>query len=137
MELKITKKCDRCGKAEEYIGTLEDAQKRNDQVQTRLSTSAHLDEVVRELSCADEPPMVVVMLLNPETKEYAYKTLYDLCNKKVEKEGQRRGCTSRVADLVADIFNTKDESAEPKQRKQRKPQEKKVVQPPQRTQEED
>jgi len=117
MQLKITKQCGRCGKVEEYIGDLEDAQMRNDQVQTRKNTAKHLDGVVQELARIDEPPPIVVMLLDPETRTYVYKTLYDLCDKKNTKEGQRRGCAARVADLVADIFNTKKETVKPKKRK--------------------
>lgn len=123
MELKITKKCGRCGKAEEVSGTLEEAQKLMDQASTRKGAVEHLTEVFRELSDLDEPPQVIVALLNPETLQYEHKTLYDLCSKEAG-EGKRRGCTARVTDLVADLFNIKDELAEPKVRK---PRAKKVV----------
>jgi hypothetical protein len=57
------------------------------------------------------------MILNDETKQYDYKVLYDLCDKKTEKEGQRRGCKARVIDLIADVFNI--QLGEPKVRKPR------------------
>jgi hypothetical protein len=117
-QLKITKNCGRCGKAEETIGTLEDAQKLMDQVQARKTSLAYLDEVISGLADIDEPPQVIVATLNLETKKYDYKVMYDLCSKEAG-EGKRRGCVARVADLVVDIFNLKDEDAEPKVRKPR------------------
>jgi hypothetical protein len=122
-QLKITKKCGRCGKAEEFIGNLEDAQRLMEQNNTRKVTLAHLDEVVAGLADVDEPPAIIVLQLNAETGKYDCKTLYDVCSREAG-EGKRRGCTARIADLVADIFNEQDENAEPKVRK---PRAKKVV----------
>lgn len=117
VQLKITKKCGRCGKVEEFSGTLADAQRLEQQAQARAATAAHLDELVQSLSSVNEPPQVIVMMLNDETKQYDYKVLYDLCDKKAEKEGQRRGCKARVVDLIADVFNI--QLGEPKVRKPR------------------
>jgi hypothetical protein len=122
-QLKITKKCGRCGKAEEFIGNLEDAQRLMEQSTTRKTTLAHIDEVVADLAEVDEPPSIIVLQLNVETGKYDCKTLYDVCSREAG-EGKRRGCTARIADLVADIFNEQDENAEPKVRK---PRTKKVV----------
>lgn len=117
-QLKITKKCGRCGKAEEFIGNLEDAQRLMDQGKTRKVTLAHIEEVVAGLAEVDEPPAIIVLQLNNETKKYEYKVLYDVCSREAG-EGKRRGCTARIADLVSDIFNEPDENAEPKVRKPR------------------
>jgi hypothetical protein len=117
-QLKITKKCGRCGKAEEFIGNLEDAQRLMDQNKTRETTLAHIEEVVAGLAEVDEPPTIIVLQLDPETGKYAHKALYDVCSKEAG-EGKRRGCTARITDLVADIFNEQDENAEPKVRKPR------------------
>jgi len=117
-QLKITKNCGRCGKAEEVIGTLEDAQKLMDQAQARKTSTLYLEEVINGLADIDEPPQVIVATLNPETKKYDYKVMYDLCSKEAG-EGKRRGCVARVSDLVVDIFNLKEEGAEPKVRKPR------------------
>jgi hypothetical protein len=117
-QLKITKKCGRCGKAEESIGNLEDAQRLMDQSKTRKVTLAHIEEVVAGLAEVDEPPAIIVLQLNPETKKYEHKVLYDICSREAG-EGKRRGCTARITDLVADIFNEQDANAEPKVRKPR------------------
>lgn len=117
-QLKITKKCGRCGKAEESIGNLEDAQRLMDQDKTRETTLAHIEEVVAGLAEIDEPPAIIVLQLNPETKKYEHKVLYDICSREAG-EGKRRGCTARITDLVADIFNEQDANAEPKVRKPR------------------
>jgi hypothetical protein len=117
-QLKITKKCGRCGKAEEFIGNLEDAQRLMDQSKTRKTTLAYIEEVVTGLAEIDEPPAIIVLQLNPETKKYVHKALYDVCSKEAG-EGKRRGCTARISDLVSDIFNEQDENAEPKVRKPR------------------
>jgi DNA-binding Xre family transcriptional regulator len=114
MEVKVPKKCDRCGKSEDVAVSMETAQTLVEEANKKATVLATLKDLCTKLDPALSP--MVIMYIRTEGG-YTLKTLDNLCAK---PEAQRnKGCVVRVRDLVNDIFSS--HVAEPKERAPRKP----------------
>ena len=117
MEIKVPKKCDRCGRTEDVLmsqdelaGLVELTNKKADELKRIIDFGETLDP---------EAGPSVILFVKDDTGSYSMKHLDVLC---ARPDAQRnKGCTVRVQELVSDIFDLKKDT----EKKERKPRAKK------------
>jgi hypothetical protein len=119
MKVKVETICGRCGKKEETQRELDEVQGMVAAENERRVALAKFKEAIASYPNVQELPEVIVMIKGRGTDAYVINTLDNLCSNEGE-EKKRRGCRARVADLIADAFNTGDKPVKPKKEKKEK-----------------
>ena len=119
MKVKVETICGRCGKKEETQRELDEVQGMVAAENERRIALAKFKEAIGGYPDTHNLPEVIVMIKGRGTDAYVINTLDNLCSNEGE-EKKRRGCRARVADLIADAFNTGDKPVKPKKEKKEK-----------------
>lgn len=109
MDVKVETKCGRCGRTEEKSMALEAAGKMEQESTLRAEAAANLKDAFNEKFGSSGYPDIVVAVRN-SGGDYTVNTLDGLCSR--EGAARNRGCKTRVANLIDEIFTV----AAPKKR---------------------
>jgi hypothetical protein len=118
MDLKVPKKCDRCGRVEDVIMTETDVAALVETTNKKAEELKRINEFGRTLD-TELAPTLVMFVKNSEGG-YDSRTLDILCSR--PDATRNKGCEARVQELLSDIFDLKKDEV----KKPRKPREKKI-----------
>jgi len=100
MEVTVKTQCGRCGKSEEKVMGLEDAQALEAKEANLQELVTRLGPQLNELLTIDHPDLVIASKNSDGT--YSVETLDNLCSSPEAK--RNKGCLGRVHTLIDDMF---------------------------------
>jgi len=102
VEVKIEKKCPRCGKMQELVVPLETAQGMAGEDQKKDEALAKIQEYATTLDAKVCPEVIVICRPKDLNSAYVVMTHNDLCYAPGAKKN--KGCSTRVHTLIDEIF---------------------------------